>query len=1405
MKKFPNHDLTHPDVLTQYGTNIKMLQVLHGDSFILKTKKGDEEGLIVVDGGPGKSDENEFYREIIKYPSIDLMVMTHPDSDHIDGILNYVKQNINSPLFPVKELWANCPEEPLWRSDSNCGIKDGVRLSVYLSDLVNLGKLNWRHDITIESKIDCPFADIVILNPWPLDLKEYEEKYEGGYLKSKFEGRKVDDSKRIDKDFNTQLETLASRPYNPPKHINYNKAANLASIAFILNCDYYSILMLADSYPHTICQSLKEMGVSEENPLKVDFIKVAHHGSANNISNELLSLVRCQNFLIPTNGGKGISNHPDRETLARILCNGVGNEETKINIFFNYSQEIMIQNKGNWLWNENIDKGNYNFEFHFPEMSQIQPKLNHIPQRELHQYPSSDMLRDIAVSIYGKEGMLGSGILVKDRAQFKVITAAHCVKDEKDNKLDAETLTICTSASKDHAEKEEIRIKEIVVFLPEDDKDMAILLVDADSPGYKYLSWHRPFKIVNENIYGADRTFSMFTYRICKPEGEIFRLSKSNENEYRIEDYLEKGNGLESLQGVSGSGVFTMFNHNLYCVGYVKRHTEGEGQLANVEIRKIPNYFTEDLWIDKLDIKELRDNYLETLGNSNKYEYQKAWETLYNNLEKDQQDAERHKNLTEKIREIRRNYPIPQYVGLQRSVMELIFSRLGKRLRENPKVNRPEDYLFREEVEILALSLADMGLWPDLFEILHPFKNYIEENIPDKSFITKRHFLIYNPYGSNFGEGEETDERKYENILSAAFRLEFAEMKKLVENWNPDPENKDYLIKKIFLDSLWEVDQYREKLSQLITEAEEKRAKDDRDLDGFSLEEQFIAKVIYNISRKEFLDKSIDYNFLNGLGVASPGDYIKVIFKDMNKKTVRKAVVPYGVNPYVMMESPDIDSITSAIRLIGYLKDTGLPPNSRYGMIVNENLWHEVFLKLFRSNTECMVYYTLYYQGNVVKKCAQDVAFSEDPDVIAKRPVILRALLKALTYKETPEIFTLPILTFLIQLLRIEKEEVWIEELMDILHNWKEGKYKIGFNYIDSQSPVFEMLSVVASLLTDKENIKTFIKWLIEQEAIITAQKSYLISLMDIESYITQDECLNTLVFNHIFDWPLSEVYPLGMKLYSIDSLKEEISSIIESKISNEGLEEMARDHGRLAGLSKIVQNSKIVDSLKDSVLKSNIWETGIEDNRISSNVVLIAMSEFDENVVWTDSELSEILNNLENNLDKMRVFVDRYRHYIWQPFPNLISILLDMKYFLLRLKGKYDLHRPDLEKRIDETLKTLTSVEGLYSYLHSRDLQNYFIGLDLLGKYISKEGVEKYKREIDSIITRISLGIKEGMTESVGFICGLVKDYSDKMIEFKPTITIALRRVYEFDHESYNFDALTMREYLRTFFESIS
>ncbi len=80
--------------------------------------------------------------------------------------------------------------------------------------------------------------------------------------------------------------------------------------------------------------SLKKLGYSEDNKLKVEFIKLSHHGSLENINEEFLKIINTNKFIILTDGKNKRNAHPSKEIFPLIL--EYQGKDKEIEFIFNY-------------------------------------------------------------------------------------------------------------------------------------------------------------------------------------------------------------------------------------------------------------------------------------------------------------------------------------------------------------------------------------------------------------------------------------------------------------------------------------------------------------------------------------------------------------------------------------------------------------------------------------------------------------------------------------------------------------------------------------------------------------------------------------------------------------------------------------------------------------------------------------------------------------------------------------------------------------------------------------------------------------------------------------------------------------------------------------------------------------
>ena len=137
-------------------------------------------------------------------------------------------------------------------------------------------------------------------------------------------------------------------------------AANGSSIAFIAEFEGRKVLLAADAHNDVLAASLSKLVDPATGRVKVDAIKMPHHGSKNNTADSWLRYVDTRVLMFSTNGA-GTHYHPDREAVARVLAGEWREDrEEPLELIFNYRSEI------NDVWDRTDLRKEYAYQPHYP-------------------------------------------------------------------------------------------------------------------------------------------------------------------------------------------------------------------------------------------------------------------------------------------------------------------------------------------------------------------------------------------------------------------------------------------------------------------------------------------------------------------------------------------------------------------------------------------------------------------------------------------------------------------------------------------------------------------------------------------------------------------------------------------------------------------------------------------------------------------------------------------------------------------------------------------------------------------------------------------------------------------------------------------------------------------------------
>lgn len=321
------------------GIRFEFFEAGCGDSILVSTDEGTN---ILIDGGLVGTYRKTIQRKISKIKSLNKVIVTHIDNDHICGIIALIKDNARRKK--IEELWFNSCDV-IKVNEANQEV--GAGQSLLLEKLLLKHKVNYRSDIYLSQNNHYSIAkdiNLTLLSPkkedleaLKIELESDESKYCNGRKSGEVARKKCSDNRNID-----EIDSII------PKDTSIN---NRTSIAFIL--DYKKekrVLFLADAHIDIINNSLRKIGFSKDKRLKVDFVKLSHHGSKNNINNDFLDLVETDKFVTLTDCSK--FEHPDKETYSLILKHPLRSK----NIEFIFNYKSAYQNK---FTQEEL--GKYNF------------------------------------------------------------------------------------------------------------------------------------------------------------------------------------------------------------------------------------------------------------------------------------------------------------------------------------------------------------------------------------------------------------------------------------------------------------------------------------------------------------------------------------------------------------------------------------------------------------------------------------------------------------------------------------------------------------------------------------------------------------------------------------------------------------------------------------------------------------------------------------------------------------------------------------------------------------------------------------------------------------------------------------------------------------------------------------
>lgn len=351
----------------------------NGDCIFLRLKNSEFTFTIMIDCGR-YTDEIKNFVESILEKKINMLIVTHIDNDHIDGLITMFKTHVDLSVDKILYNCYQCMNGQQVQAMSDTVKKDIDKLKSNLPPRIDKSKEkinmvqastlaeillsndNWKHAwfkdsyITVETLdmfLGEGFGKLLFLSPRKEDIFKLDKQFAKEYMRlthhatdnNHFDGKEtlyelvsklvsmtkkskelINNKKIAHAHINCSEKKLEEAYHFSPSSISDE---NTASIAFIWEFGNYRILFMGDAEPVVVEKSLKQKMGDQEISYKA--IKISHHGSKHSTNIALMKLIDSNHYFIT---GGNVSDKPSIEALAKIIKKNGGHIR-----FFHYNNE----------------------------------------------------------------------------------------------------------------------------------------------------------------------------------------------------------------------------------------------------------------------------------------------------------------------------------------------------------------------------------------------------------------------------------------------------------------------------------------------------------------------------------------------------------------------------------------------------------------------------------------------------------------------------------------------------------------------------------------------------------------------------------------------------------------------------------------------------------------------------------------------------------------------------------------------------------------------------------------------------------------------------------------------------------------------------------------------------------
>lgn len=308
---------------------LRIVQASFGDCLIAEYGTAAAPRYILIDGGPEQVFTQHLESELKTIASrggkLDLVAISHVDTDHITGLLDFFaklrdqRANGEDELIGVDELWHNSfsdaldPQEEIRPQLNNFLGMSSIAMPLSAAAIMGIGEGNRVRQFAAQLAIPVnrDFTGGLIC------VDDAPEARAFGNLTLQIVGPTRANLEELRREWLEWLDKFGPDIASGEPLLMANadiSVPNLSSVMFLATADGKTVLFTGDGRSDHLLDGLQASGLlSVGQTLHVDVLKVMHHGSDRNATQKFFKTVTADTYVISANG------HPDNPDLATLI------------------------------------------------------------------------------------------------------------------------------------------------------------------------------------------------------------------------------------------------------------------------------------------------------------------------------------------------------------------------------------------------------------------------------------------------------------------------------------------------------------------------------------------------------------------------------------------------------------------------------------------------------------------------------------------------------------------------------------------------------------------------------------------------------------------------------------------------------------------------------------------------------------------------------------------------------------------------------------------------------------------------------------------------------------------------------------------------------------------------------